>query len=114
MIKQTENEVEADVVGWLRKSGWIVRRQHVGCYYTVDGRTVRIGEVGQCDWLAMRHFGRGSAEVLEFEAKRTGAKPSKAQREYMAKQNRGSFVCICADSLESFIARYQESFGADS
>lgn len=99
----TENEVEYQIVSWLREQGYIVRRQHVGVYRTLDHRTVRIGDLGECDWRAFRSLRDGLAcEYLEFEAKATGRKPAPKQREYMAKRKHQGIVCICADSLESF------------
>jgi hypothetical protein len=108
--KQTENEVEDAVVTWLRIEGWIVRRQHVGTYYTKDGRLQAIGEVGECDWRAMRPGERGKADYLEFVAKATGKKPSDAQREYMAKRKRQGVLCIWADSIDSFLDQYEAAY----
>lgn len=109
MKKHTENEVEDAVVTWLRIEGWIVRRNHVGLFYTRDGRPINMGEPGECDWRAVRRDGR----YLEFEAKATGRKPAPAQREYMAKRKRQGFVCIWSDSLVEFKRQYAEVFHAD-
>lgn len=108
-MKQTENEVEDAVILYLRALAWIVRRNHVGVFYTRDGRPVRVGEPGECDWRAVRPTGKPNAHYLEFEAKRTGATPGKEQREYMAKRTHQGIVCIWADSLEMFVAKYQEA-----
>ena len=112
MRRKSENEVEDEVVTWLRVEGWIVRRQHVGTYYTRDGRPLSIGDVGECDWRAFRPFRNlpGAAGYLEFEAKATGKRPTDAQREYMAKRRRQGVLCIWADSLESFIRQYEEVY----
>ena len=106
MIKQTENEVEADVVGWLRKRGWIVRRQHVGTFYTSSGIPISIGETGACDWWGVRAVSHGYAEYIEIEIKATGKRPSKKQGEYMALRKHRGFTCIWADSLEIFEKKY--------
>lgn len=115
MKKQTENQVEEDVVTWLRIEGWIVRRQHVGTFYTRDGRPLSVGDVGECDWRAFRPFESmlGAGNYIEFEAKRTGQKPSDKQREYMAKRRRQGVCCIWADSLAMFTDKYAEVFLAD-
>ena len=61
-----ENQVEAQIVDFLRAKGWHVIRQQVGTYvpYRVlaearSGKTpnvipIRIGEKGMCDWKASR------------------------------------------------------------
>jgi len=108
--QQTENAVELDVVTWLRIAGWIVRRQHVGTYYTRDGRPVSMGERGECDWRAMRVRADGLVEYLEFEAKATGQKPRPEQDEYMAKRRRQGFTVIWADSLAAFKDKYDGTF----
>ena len=102
--KQTENEVEAECIGWLRKQGWIVRRQHSGVFYTRDGRPLKVGETGECDWRA---FKGGDArgilhqQYFELELKATGKKPSKAQRDYMTKRMHQGVLAFWADSLDS-------------
>ena len=102
--KQTENEVEAECIGWLRKQGWIVRRQHSGVFYTRDGRPLKVGETGECDWRA---FKGGDArgilhqQYFELELKATGKKPSKAQRNYMTKRMHQGVLAFWADSLDS-------------
>lgn len=103
--KQTENEVEDEVVTWLRIEGWIVRRNHVGTFYTRDGRPISMGEAGECDWRAVK-----PGAYLEFEAKATGLTPSDRQREYMAKRKRQRIPCIWADSLASFIEQYRRLY----
>lgn len=109
MRRQSENEVEDAVITWLRIEGWIVRRQHVGTFYTRDGRPLSIGDRGECDWRAVRPFRHiaGGASYLEFEAKGTGKKPADDQREYMAKRKRQGVTCIWADSLREFLAQYR-------
>lgn len=97
MPKQSENQVESEIVKWLMARDWIVDRNNVGMFYTITGEPVRIGRVGQCDWRAARRRG-----YLEFEAKATGKTPSKEQREYIAKRNYQGIPCTWADSLSMF------------
>ena len=110
--RQSENQVEDAVITWLRIEGWIVRRQHVGTFYTKDGRPVSMGDVGECDWRAFKPMKNvpGAAAYLEFEAKGTGKKPSDEQREYMAKRKRQGVVCIWADSLAEFLYQYARAY----
>ena len=110
--RQSENEVEDAVVTWLRIEGWIVRRVHVGTFYTRDGRPISMGDRGECDWRAFRPFRHipGAGVYLEFEAKGTGKKPSDEQREYMAKRKRQGVTCICADSLAEFFYQYARAY----
>lgn len=109
---KSENEVEDAVVTWLRIEGWIVRRQHVGTFYTKDGRPVTMGDKGECDWRAMR--AKPVMQYLEFEAKAAGKKPRDDQYEYMAKRRRQGITCIWADSLEMFRQKYKEAGYADA
>lgn len=102
--KQSENDVEAECIGWLRKQGWIVRRQHSGVFYTRDGRPLKIGETGECDWRAFKGGdarGKLHQQYFELEVKATGKKPSKAQREYILKRLHQGVVAIWADSLDN-------------
>jgi hypothetical protein len=98
---QTENEVEDEIVTFLRREGWIVRRQHSGLFYTRDGRPIKIGEIGECDWRAMRPTDSiRRVEHLEIEVKATGQRPGKAQRQYIAKRRHQGFAACWADSLK--------------
>lgn len=114
--RQTENEVEDAVITWLRIEGWIVRRQHVGTFYTKDGRPVSIGDVGECDWRAFRPMKHvpGGAHYIELEAKATGRKPADPQREYMAKRKRQGITCIWFDSLADFLDKYRSIYADPS
>jgi hypothetical protein len=107
---QTENEVEDQIVTFLRREGWIVRRQHSGLYYTADGRPVRIGEVGECDWRAMRAKAGGYVEYMEIEVKATKKRPGKAQRQYIAKRRHQGFFACWTDSL-SMLQDYMREVG---
>lgn len=100
-----ENQVEAQIVDFLRAKGWHVTRQQVGTYvpYRVlaearSGKTpnvipIRIGEKGMCDWKASRALFRDAiydaAKVLvsryefEFEVKAPGRRPNPDQLEYI-------------------------------
>lgn len=103
--KQTENQVEAEIVNFLRKHGWIVDRNNVGGIFTRDGRPMSIGRTGQCDWRATRDR-KFNPHYLEVEVKATGKKPEPHQREYMALRSYQGILVTWADSLDSFAAWY--------
>jgi hypothetical protein len=99
----TENDVEAEIIGFLVNRGWIIRRQHSAVLLTPYGGKVRVGEEGQCDWSAMRPTKQDRiVEYLEIEVKRPGKKPSKPQREYIAKRLHQGISATWADSLDLF------------
>jgi hypothetical protein len=99
----SENDVEAEIIGFLVKRGWIIRRQHSCLVRSLSGHKIRLGELGQCDWSAMRPQGEDrKVEFLEIEAKRPGEKPSKVQREYIAKRLHQGISATWADSLALF------------
>lgn len=100
--KQSENEVEVDIIAFLRARGWIVDRNQVGLFFTRDARPVRVGREGQCDWRAVRHRTAGGCDYLEVEAKATGQKPDKAQLEYIALRRHQGIPCTWADSVAMF------------
>ena len=107
----TENEVEAGIVKFLQARGWIVDRNHVGGMFTRDGRPMKIGRNGQCDWRATRDH-KERIHYLEVEVKASGKKPTPAQREYMALRTYQGVLVVCADSLESFATWYDAQVGA--
>lgn len=111
----TENDVEAAIVGFLRRRGWTVERNQVGLLYTADGRPCPVGRKGQCDWRALRPVPDlpGAVEYFEVEVKRPGAKPTNVQREYMALRTHLGYLVTWADSPKSFHQWYEEAFGAD-
>lgn len=103
MSTVTENDVEAEIIGFLKNRGWIIRRQHSAVVKSLSGFAIRLGEVGQCDWSAMRPSGQDrTVEYLEIEAKAPGKKPDKAQREYIAKRLHQGISATWADSLDVF------------
>lgn len=104
----TENEVEAEIITFLLSRGWIIRRQHSALARTISGHPLKLGEVGMCDWSAMRPRGEERVvEFLEIEAKRPGEKPKPAQREYIAKRLHQGISATWADSLELFSTWYR-------
>ncbi|MDQ2899225.1 MAG: hypothetical protein M3Y07_05415, partial [Acidobacteriota bacterium] len=51
-----ENQLEAQVTGFLRNHGWICTKQHAGVFFRRGTNTgaFTIGEKGQADWRAER------------------------------------------------------------
>ena len=108
----TENQVESAIIGFLQRHGWIVDRNMVGLLYTADGRPCPVGRRGQCDWRAVRPTSTpGVVQYLELETKRPGAKPTCAQREYMAIRQHQGVAVTWADSLDGFVGWYGGVFG---
>jgi hypothetical protein len=103
----SENEVEAEIISWLRAGGWICRRQHVGVFRTMDGRKLRLGELGECDWRCMKAVDGAKVKYFELECKATGKTPEPEQREYIAKRRHQGFIAIWADSLEMFLECFE-------
>lgn len=121
--KQSENEVEADCIQWLRDLGWRAWRQHSGTFYTKRGTPIPMGEDGICDWRFERpvkvngpvaaNGGRlvsSFVQQFELETKATGEKPTKAQREYMAKRTFNGHVVMWTDSLAMLQPQYRKHF----
>jgi hypothetical protein len=98
----TENDVEAEILRFLVRHGWIVRRQHSGVFRTNAGHSVRIGEKGMADWSAMKPTGRGTVRYLEVEVKAPGKAARPEQREYIAKRKHQGISCCVADSGLAF------------
>lgn len=114
VTRQTENEVEEDVITWLKARGWRPIRQHVGL--VVRGNSVgSVGKRGMCDWKFERPAPNqpGTLQSFEWEAKATGKKPSKRQREYMALRTHQGFLCCWFDSLAGLRAWYRGVFGEE-
>jgi len=107
---QSEREVVHDCIGWLRRQGWICRRQHVGTFQPVSGgAVVRMGEEGECDWRCMRKRGADCVEYFELEMKASGKRPRVKQLEYMAKRRHQGLHATWADSLDMLRKWYQEA-----
>jgi len=104
----SENDVEAQIVLFLIEKNWIVRRQHSGLFRLPDGKPIRIGEPGMCDWSAMRSsqsqdvWMDNKVEYLEVEVKRPGGRLRPEQREYIAKRIFQKIAATSSDSLKSF------------
>ena len=54
VVRTSENDVRKACLDILRLRHWWPIRQHVGLYKTPDGRWIRIGEVGDPDYVAVK------------------------------------------------------------
>lgn len=104
--ERTENDVEYNIVGWMRAQGWIAERNPVGLLYTQDGRPHPVGRPGACDWRFKRSADY-SLHYMEIECKAPGKKPEKRQLEYMAAMNASGVVAAWFDSLSKFEGWYR-------
>ncbi len=99
-VLQTENDVEADCIQFLRARRWRVDRNNVGTFATVDGRRMGMGRRGQCDWRAVRRHGK-DIQYFEFEAKATNGRLSPGQAEYIALLRHYGIPAFMVNSLDS-------------
>jgi len=113
---KSENEVEAQCIAWLQQHGWLPIRQNVGFLWTGDEtRKIRVGKVGQCDWLFLRPMTHqlGPA-MLELECKAEGVilspnrKDDKRQLEYIALRNYQGVPAAWVNSVEMLEGWYHE------
>lgn len=112
-MKQSEREVTADCIGWLRSQGWTCRRQHVGTFQPITGGSpVKIGEGGESDWICRKPATPTTAYLFELELKATGKRPRSDQFEYMAKRIHQGFLATWADSLDQLKEWYADTFPA--
>lgn len=108
-IERTEDDVEANCLGWLQSLGWTVDRTQVGLFYTKDGRPTYIGTKGACDWRLKRSTIH-AVHYFELEVKAPGEKPEKKQLEYMAAMKHLGVLAMWADGLETLIRQYSKAF----
>ena len=106
-----ENQVEAQITGWLRAKGWIVERQQSGLWKQGE-RFIRIGAVGRCDWCAIKCAATPLVRYFEFELKAPGRKPSAEQLAYMRGRRAAGLVAEWFDSFDVFRAWFERTIGA--
>lgn len=106
MPPPTENDVTVAVLALAKRLGWRPHRNHVGTFYTRDGRPVKVHKIGMPDWLLL-HPKHG---VCWVEVKRPGGKPSKEQREFMASLTHAGYR-VCLVESDSDLALFFERWG---
>lgn len=116
-LKLSENDVEKQIVDFLRAHRWTVTRQQSGLFARPSGRVnginarydkgrIRIGIPGMCDWRAERPVPRGEwtaggyVQAFEFEVKAPGKKLSLLQVVYIAIRREAGFVAERFDCFD--------------
>jgi hypothetical protein len=106
VAETTENDVECNVMLFLTARGWLLRRKHVGIFYTVDRRPQVIGKRGECDYYAVHP----TLGYVEIEVKRPGGKLTPPQAEWIALMRNFGFRAICVDGVRVLEEWYREEF----
>ena len=113
-----ENQLEAQIKGYLQVKGWTVIRRHVGTFVPyalavkhLVSNVVHIGERGESDWLCLRATNMpGVTQTFTLETKAPGAKPSADQLLWMDRQRVGGFIAVWFDNLDRFQEWYRETW----
>jgi hypothetical protein len=118
-LKLSENDVEAQVVSWLKTMGWRVYRMSVGARQNSNGGWVKFGEKGVADYMAWRVVNIWKApprhcELLFLEVKRPGEKPSAHQVRWLEQAQWSGVNAWWVDSLALFQTYYAGHFGRRS
>jgi len=115
----SEADVTRQICDFLRARGWILKRQQSGLFQRPESAArVRIGEVGEADWMALKstpilsEYGKfaGLSAVIFFGVKAPGRKPSFDQSVWLETRRRLHFEADWFDSPDKFAAWYQERF----
>lgn len=124
-----ENTVEAQIVGFLRAKGWIVKRAQVGTYvpYWAAMRlkeggaldhvnVVRIGEAGEADWIVSRPVRSmpGLVHMFHMELKGPGQHPKEAQNRWMARAKALGLMAVWFNSFDRFRSWYYQTWSPPS
>jgi hypothetical protein len=125
--RMPENQVEAQIVAYLRLRRWVVKRQHVGKHVplgfllrtlergpitreAIFRNTVDVGEKYAADWRAERSAAGGLMQVLYVEVKAPGKKPTPEQCDWLERARLAGARAGWWDSLDSFEAWYTREF----
>jgi len=108
----SENDVEAQIVGFLKIHGWRVDRQHVGRAKWPAGGWLQLHPEGTADWFA--HRPRTSPSCLYVEVKAPGQRASREQELYLEMARLGGYLAGCFDSFPAFHAFYQRHFPGEA
>lgn len=94
--RSREADVTRAVILHMRSLGWREKRNHVGIFYTRNQTPIRIGVLGEPDWLFHK-----PDDVFWIEVKRPGETPKPIQREFIAKLRHMGYKAGWCDSVES-------------
>lgn len=101
--KLTEAMITEQVIGWLRSRGWRCERVQSGLYDSAKiGKKVRVGIRGVPDWNCFK-----GSRYFKLELKAPGRTLSEDQERYFAEAKRDRLNVMWADSLGSFLARFE-------
>lgn len=107
----SEVDVTRQICDFLRARGWILKRQQSGLFQRPGSTArVRIGEVGEADWMAIKPCGFALGYMFYSEVKASGKIPSFDQQVWLETRRRLGFEADWFDSLELFGKWYQERF----
>jgi hypothetical protein len=119
---QPENQVEAQVLGWLRIRGWICTRQQSGLFsrpFAPQSR-ITVGERGMADYRCERPIipagkrpqdGTWPHELWYLETKGLGERPSPAQQAWLDARNALGTPATWCDSLGMLQDWYRARYG---
>jgi hypothetical protein len=105
--KLTEKMVTEQVIGWLRSKQWTCERSQSGLFAEKgkrgeQGKKIRIGKKGINDWNCFK-----GSRYFKLELKAPGKTLSEDQEKYFAECKRGKLCIMWADSLGSFLAKFE-------
>ena len=117
-----ENQLEAQITGFLRLRGWVCTKQHAGVFQRNGQAAFTIGERGIADWRAERPIippGQRitttscfDVELFYFETKAPGQKPQAHQKLWLERRQHTGLSATWFDSFSSFSLWYRQRYGA--
>lgn len=105
MANKQETNIQNNIRLALSKRGHIVLRYNVGKFYTLDGRFIKVGEVGVSDLLGHR-IPDGKAFYLE--TKTTVGKASKEQKQFINAMKQTGAIAGFVRSVDDAINLVEE------
>ena len=117
-----ENQLEAQITGYLAAHGWTVTKQHAGTAYRRASTQVMFSiPKGTADWRAERAIiPRGArtgpnttfpCELFYFETKAPGQKPEPHQDLWAKQRQLTGITATWFDSFEWFVKWYRHRYG---
>lgn len=114
LFKLSEHQIQDQIIGYLRSTGWYVTRMNSGKYAVGEGRNRRFimgHEAGTPDLLAFKTIldhavpnGIHRIELFFIEVKIPGNKPTPLQTAKMEQLGEYGAICIIVHSLDEAIS----------